>query len=130
MFMKIRLGKDSYGKNAINLSKITRHADYDEFRQISVDVSLQGDFETAYTIGDNAKILPTDTQKNTVYALAKEHFTSSIEDFALYLANYFLSNNPQVSQATINITEHLYKSISVDETPHPHAYISSGNVKH
>src|SRR6478672_5443693 len=102
--MKIKLGKDSYGKNAINLSKIIRHEGYHEFRQISVNVSLQGDFERAYTMGDNSKILPTDTQKNTVYALAKEHFTSSIEDFALYLANYFCSNNPQVSQTTIEIT--------------------------
>ncbi|MGI8633781.1 MAG: factor-independent urate hydroxylase, partial [Segetibacter sp.] len=63
--MKIKLGKDAYGKNAINLSKIIRHDGYHEFRQISVNVSLQGDFETVYTIGDNTKILTTDTQKNT-----------------------------------------------------------------
>src|SRR3954453_24126684 len=99
--MKIRLGKDSYGKNAINLSKITRHPDYHEFRQISVDVSLQGDFETAYTIGDNTKILPTDTQKNMVYAMAKEHFNEGIEDFAIFLANYFCDQNSQVAKATI-----------------------------
>ncbi|HKH62701.1 MAG TPA: hypothetical protein VKA49_17780, partial [Flavitalea sp.] len=83
--MKIKLTKNAYGKNAVNLSKITRHADHHEFRQISVNVSLEGDFETAHTIGDNSKILPTDTQKNTVYALAKEHFNSNIEEFGLYL---------------------------------------------
>ncbi len=127
--MKIKLGKDAYGKNAINLSKIIRHDGYHEFRQISVNVSLEGDFETVYTIGDNTKILTTDTQKNTVYALAKEHFTSSIEDFALYLANYFCSNNTQVSQTTIEITEHLYSPLSFDGSSHPHAYISSGNEK-
>jgi urate oxidase len=128
--MKFKLGKDSYGKNAINLSKIIRHEDYHEFRQISVNVSLQGDFETAYTLGDNTKILPTDTQKNAVYVLAKEHFTSGVEDFGLYLANYFCSNNPQVSQTTIEITEHLYNRISFNGTAHPHAYVSSGNEKH
>src|SRR3954447_8555223 len=106
--MEIRLGKNTYGKNAINLSKITRHADHHEFRQISVDVTLQGDFETAYTIGDNTKILPTDTQKNTVYAMAKEHFNEGIEEFAIYLANYFCAHNSQVTKATIEITEHLY----------------------
>jgi urate oxidase len=128
--MKIKLGKDSYGKNAINLSKIVRHEDYHEFRQISVNVSLQGDFETAYTVGDNTKILPTDTQKNTVYALAKEHFVSSIEDFALYLANHFCSNNAHVSRTTIEITEHLYSRISFDGLEHPHAYAGRGNEKH
>lgn len=128
--MKFKLGKDSYGKSAINLSKITRHKTYHEFRQVSVNVSLQGDFETAYTLGDNTKILPTDTQKNTVYALAKEHFTASIEEFGLYLANFFCLNNPQISQATIYITEHLYSRIIVDGNAHPHAFISNGHEKH
>ena len=128
--MKIKLTNNAYGKNAVNLSKIIRHADHHEFRQISVNVSLQGDFETAHTIGDNSKILPTDTQKNTVYALAKEHFTSSIEAFGLKLSNHFISNNPQVLKCTIEITEHLYNRLSFDGKQHPHAYISSRNEKH
>src|SRR5215211_7852220 len=101
--MSIKLGKNTYGKNAVNLSRIIRHPDYHEFRQISVNVVLEGDFETAHTIGDNSKILPTDTQKNTVYALAKEHFVSSIESFGLYLARHFLTNNPQVRAVTIEL---------------------------
>ena len=128
--MKIKLTNNAYGKNAVNLSKIIRHSDHHEFRQISVNVSLQGDFETAHTIGDNSKILPTDTQKNTVYALAKEYFTSSIEAFGVYLSNHFISNKPQVSKCSIEITEHLYSSLSFDGKQHPHAYISGGNEKH
>jgi urate oxidase len=128
--MKINLKKNAYGKNAINLSKIIRHPTYHEFRQISVNVSLQGDFETAHTVGDNTKILPTDTQKNTVYALAKDHFTGSIENFGLYLANFFILNNPQVSQATIEITEHQWSRMTFDGEVHPHAYVISGSEKH
>jgi urate oxidase len=128
--MAIKLGKNTYGKNAVNLSKIIRHPDYHEFRQISVNVVLEGDFETAHTIGDNSKILPTDTQKNTVYALAKEHFVSSIEAFGLYLANYFVSNNPSISQARIEIAEHSWKQMRFDGADHPHAYCSGGAEKH
>lgn len=128
--MNIRLTKNAYGKNAVNLSKIIRHTDHHEFRQISVNVSLQGDFETVHTAGDNSKILPTDTQKNTVYALAKEKFTSGIEDFALVLAGHFMANNPQLSKATIDIVEHLYERIPVGTRQHPHAYISKGEEKH
>src|SRR6187402_31364 len=106
--MKIKLGKNAYGKNAVNLSKIIRHKDHHEFRQISVNVALEGDFETAHTVGDNSKILPTDTQKNTVYALAKDHFNNSAEEFGLYLCSHFLSNNEQVSGVKIEITEHLW----------------------
>lgn len=128
--MQIKLGKNAYGKNAVNLSKIIRHPDHHEFRQVSVNVSLEGDFETAHTEGDNSLILPTDTQKNTVYALAKTHFVSSIEAFGMYLANYFVINNPPVSLARIEITEHLWQRMFFENKKHPHAYISSGNEKH
>lgn len=128
--MKIKLGKNAYGKNAVNLSKIIRHKDHHEFRHISVSVALQGDFETAHTQGDNSKILPTDTQKNTVYALAKEHFTSSIEEFGIKLCHHFIDNNAPVTSARVEITEHLYQRLSFGGQVHPHAYISSGNEKH
>jgi len=128
--MGIKLAKNSYGKNAVNLSKIIRHKNYHEFRQISVNVSLEGDFETVHTVGDNTMVLPTDTQKNTVYALAKDHFGSSIEEFGIYLANHFLSNNPQLSRCNVEISEHLWNRMVIDGQPHPHAYISGGGEKH
>lgn len=128
--MKLSLKTNAYGKNAINLSKIIRYPDYHEFRQIPVDVSLEGDFDTAHTLGDNTNILPTDTQKNTVYSLAKDHFTGSIEEFGLYPANYFTTNNPPVSQATIHIVEHPWTQMTFDGEPHHHAYTGGGSEKH
>lgn len=128
--MGIKLGLNAYGKNAVNLSKIIRHKDRHEFRQISVNVSLEGDFETAHTIGDNTKILPTDTQKNTVYALAKQHFTSSIEAFGLVLSQHFKSNNPQVSKTKIEITEYCWHRMVIDGIAHAHSFINGGSEKH
>jgi len=127
--MKIKLGNNAYGKNAVNISKIIRHKDYHELRQLSVSIALQGDFETAHTEGDNTKILPTDTQKNTVYVLAKEHLTGSIEDFGIVLSNHFLNNNKQLSSARIDITEHLYHRLAFNGKEHPCTIISSGNEK-
>lgn len=128
--MKIILEENAYGKNAVNLTKIIRHADHHELKQVSVNISLQGDFKSAHTIGDNRKILPTDTMKNTVYALAKENFTSSIEDFGIFLAHHFRKNNPQVATVKIEITEHLWSRIIVEGIAHKHSYISNGNEKH
>ncbi|RZK47668.1 MAG: urate oxidase, partial [Hymenobacter sp.] len=99
--MPIKLGKNAYGKNAVHLTRVIRHADYHELRQVTVSVQLMGDYARAHTHGDNALVLPTDTQKNTVYALAKEHFTGAIESFGLELARHFVARNPQVSQARI-----------------------------
>lgn len=127
--MAIKLTTNAYGKNAVNLSRIIRHADHHEFRQVSVSVQLQGDFDRAHTQGDNALILPTDTQKNTVYVLAKEHFTSTIEAFGLTLAGHFLTNNPPVSKVRIELTEHGWQRMAFDGRPHPHAFTGSGPEK-
>lgn len=127
--MGIKLGLNAYGKNAVNLSKIIRHADHHEFRQISVSVALEGDFDTAHTHGDNSNILPTDTQKNTVYALAKEHFTGTIEAFGIQLAEHFLSRNPQVSKVRIELLEHAWQRMHFDGAAHTHSFTGGSTEK-
>ena len=128
--MITRLDKNAYGKNAINLSKVIRHADRHDIRHISVNIALQGDFETVHTAGDNTKVLPTDTMKNTVYALAKDHFSASIEDFGIYLTGHFLSNNPQVSEVKAELTEFCWSRMVFDGKPHPHSFLNGGSEKH
>ena len=127
--MRIKLGANTYGKNAVNISRIIRHEGYHEFRQASVSVALTGDFDAAHLLGDNALILPTDTQKNTVYALAREHFTASIEAFGLALSAHFLARNPQVSQVRIELVEHLWQRMAFDGADHPHAFTGGGSEK-
>jgi urate oxidase len=127
--MPIKLAANAYGKNAVHLSRVIRHADHHEFRQVSVSVQLTGDFEAAHTLGDNSLILPTDTQKNTVYALAREHFTGTIEAYGLVLARHFIARNPQVSQARIEILEHGWQRMNFDGQAHPHAFTGGGSEK-
>lgn len=127
--MRITLGANTYGKNAVNLSRIIRHEGYHEFRQVSVSVALTGDFDAAHLTGDNSLILPTDTQKNTVYALAREHFTGPIEAFGLVLSQHFLGRNPQVSQVRIELVEHLWQRMAFDGADHPHAFTGGGSEK-
>ncbi|MGI4739406.1 MAG: factor-independent urate hydroxylase [Janthinobacterium lividum] len=127
--MPIKLAANAYGKNAVHLSRVIRHADHHEFRQVSVSVQLTGDFETAHTLGDNSLILPTDTQKNTVYALARAHFTGTIEAYGLVLAQHFIARNPQVSQARIELLEHGWQRMNFDGQAHPHAFTGGGSEK-
>jgi len=81
-------------------------------------------------VGDNSRILPTDTQKNTVYALAREHFTSSIEAFAIILCDHFKSTSAAVAKARIEITEHNWSRMDIDGKPHSHSFINGGLEKH
>lgn len=124
------LGQNNYGKSRIRVVKISRHPDRHDLREILVNVALEGDFLDVHLRGDNAKVLPTDTMKNTVYALAKDHPLNSIEDFALHLSDHFITNNPQVTKVTIEIIENLWTRIVAGGKPHPQAFQSAGTHRH
>lgn len=125
--MKINLIQDSYGKSAVRVAKITRGEYGHDFKEIHVNIQLEGDFETVYTEGSNKNVLPTDTMKNTIFALAKEHSLTTVEDFGLYLTDYFLTHNAQISAVTIDLAQVRWERMTNGETVEPYTYIGGGN---
>lgn len=118
----MNLSSNGYGKHKVRLSKITRLEDRHLFKEISVDVVLKGAFDEAYTKGDNASVLPTDTIKNTVYALAKDHPLESIEQFGLDLAAHYMNRVPHATSTSVKISEKLWTRMVFDGQPHQHAF--------
>ena len=127
--MAIALGENNYGKSRVRLVQVTSDGDRRNVKDISVDIQLAGDFDSAHTRGDNSKLLPTDTMKNTVYALAKQAPVGPIEEFALRLAGHFLKNNLQVNDTRIAITEKLWSRIVSKGALHPRAFECSGQER-
>lgn len=103
---------DTYGKSRVRLIKLARRSDCHDIKEITFQILFQGDFKSCYESGDNSKILPTDTIKNTVYVLARKHDIQSIEEFGARLTEHFLANNPQVSNVRVEMTEHLWSRIA------------------
>ena len=99
--MAIKLGKNNYGKSRVRLLRVVRQDGRHDIRELTLGISFEGDFEAAHTKGDNRKLLPTDTMKNTVYVLARQYPVDSIEDFCTHLVEHFLTYNPQVSRVRI-----------------------------
>jgi urate oxidase len=124
------LGENRYGKSRVRLSRITRHGDRHEFNEWTVKVLLEGDFETSFTEADNSKILPTDTMKNTVYSVARDSKSVTIEEFAMELGDYLLANNPQVSGALVEIEEKAWERIIIDGAPEPTTFRLGGPELH
>jgi urate oxidase len=122
----ISLAANRYGKRDVRLVKVTRHPGGCDLKQVTVNIFLEGDFESCYRTGDNRRILPTDTMKNTVYALARHRSLDSIEEFALELLQHFLANSPQVEKGRIDMVETLWNRIGVDGRPHPAAFQQDG----
>lgn len=124
--MSIVLGPNQYGKAENRLVRIYRETPRHEIRDLSVSTSLRGDFDAAHVIGDQSAVLPTDTQKNTIYAYAKEHGVGEIEDFALTLARHFVADVGSVTAARVDIEEYGWERIEVDGRAHDHAFVRSG----
>lgn len=123
------LSSNRYGKRRIRLIKVTRHADRHDLKEITANIFLEGNFEDCFRLGDNARVLPTDTMKNTVYALARRSQLDPIEDFALELAKHFLNDNLQVGQAHVELAETFWSRIVVGGQPHGAAFQQQGPEK-
>ncbi|MCM1013770.1 MULTISPECIES: factor-independent urate hydroxylase [unclassified Brevibacterium] len=93
----VKLTTNQYGKAENRLMRVYRDSDRHEIRDLNVTSQLWGDFETAHTEGDNAHVVATDTQKNTIFAKAKELGVSSPEQFLLGLADHFTGSFDWVS---------------------------------
>jgi urate oxidase len=121
-----KLASQCYGKTSVRVTKVRRLSDRHELVEMNVNISLAGSFERSYTHGDNSSVIATDSMKNTVYLLAKSHAMDSPEAFALHLAEHFVATYPQVSAATVNIDQALWRRIAVDGIEHPTAFESAG----
>ncbi len=127
--MSIRLAQNDYGKSRVRLLRVTRGKDKHEIKELTLAIRLEGDFETAHTKGDNSKILPTDTMKNTVYALARQNPVDAAETFCGALIDHFLAGNPQVERVHVQAVEHLWARISRDGKPDAHSFVRVGEEK-
>jgi urate oxidase len=126
----IEIAENRYGKSRVRLMKVTRGPEGNGLREWTVQVLLTGDFDSAHYDGDNSKILPTDTMKNTVYSVARNSSAISMEDYAKELVDFLLSRNPQVSAVSVAVEGAMWKRLTVDGKPHPTAYMrGSGEVQ-
>jgi urate oxidase len=107
----ITLGANQYGKAEVRLVHVNRDGDRHEIRDLNVSVTLAGDLAATHLTGDNAAVLPTDSQKNTVYAFAREHGVAAPEEFAMLLARHFVDAGPTIHRARVGIEEYAWDRI-------------------
>jgi urate oxidase len=121
--MSPRLAWNGYGKAAVRLVKVDRSGPRHVLHDLTVDAQLQGAFDAAHTAGDNALVLPTDTIKNTVYALARQGPVSPPEQFGERLGRHFLGACSAAGAAVISLAVHRWDRAGVKGRPHEHAFV-------
>jgi urate oxidase len=126
----IELAENRYGKSRVRLMKVTRNDQGHDLREWTVQVLLKGDFDSAHQQGDNSKILPTDTMKNTIYSIARSSKATAMEDYAKELSDFLLGRNPQVASVSVRVESTMWKRLTVDGKPHPDSFMrGSGELQ-
>ncbi|HEY3864118.1 MAG TPA: urate oxidase [Verrucomicrobiae bacterium] len=123
----MKLLHHTYGKARVRVLKVLRSGSQQSIKELSVSVLLRGDFGASFTRGDNSLVVPTDTMKNIVQALALKHLGEQTEPFGMVLAEHFAKTYPQTTAVEIQLTERTWQRIRLDDKPHPHSFMADGS---
>ncbi|HEY0450183.1 factor-independent urate hydroxylase [Actinophytocola sp.] len=126
--MDIRLGENQYGKAETRLVRVDRGADRHSITDLNVSTALAGDLAATHLTGDNSGVLPTDTQKNTVFAFARDG-VGEIEDFGLRLARHFVDTTPTIGKARVRVEQYRWERIEVGGAPAHHSFARAAGTR-
>lgn len=119
--MTYTLSDLQHGKAECRVVTVDRSGDQHLLHDLNVTTQLRGDFAAAYTDGDNSHVHATDTQKNTVYALAREHGVDSPEAFLWHLADHWRAQ-PWVSGTWLRAEEFTWEQLPANG----HSFVRTG----
>jgi len=101
----------------------TKHLCY----EYSVDTTLNSPtYERVFTKDDNSELVATDTQKNTVYVVAKRTKADTPEKFAVDLVKHFISEYEILTGAEATVRQTIWERAVVDGEQHEHGWIKRG----
>lgn len=120
--MGIVLGANQYGKAEVRLVHVARAGDTHALTDLNVSVALAGDLADVHLSGDNGHVLPTDTQKNTVYAFARSHGVGAPEAFGLLLARHFVDTQEPIRAARVQLEQYSWTRLG------PHSFQRDGGA--
>lgn len=71
-------------------------------------------------------IVPTDTQKQTTYIIAKQNPVNPPEVYAAILGTHFIERYKHIHVANVKVIVHKWTRMSIDGKPHPHSFVRDG----
>lgn len=126
--MSSRLSAARYGKDNVRVYKVHRNPETGEQTvvEMTVCVLLEGEIDESYTKADNSVIVATDSIKNSIYILAKQHPVTPPELFGSILASHFIQTYPHIHAAHATVVTHRWARMDIGGKPHPHSFVKNG----
>lgn len=120
----IIMGPNQWGKAEVRVVHVQRTGTHHDIQDLNISSRLHGDLDSAHVSGDNVNMTPTDTQKNTIYAFAKDGIGSP-EEFLLRLGKHFVAK-PAIAGGRWDAELYTWKRILVDGVGHDHSFVRAG----
>lgn len=120
------LGFNQYGKAENRLVHVHRDGPVHTLTDVNVSTQLRGDFARVHTHGDNSLCVATDSQKNTVYSLARDG-VGTPEEFAIRLSDHFTGRYDWVTGGRWEVEQYAWDRIATGDGPHDHSFVRSGS---
>lgn len=80
----------------------------------------------SFTDANNSDVITTDSVKNTVYILAKQHSVTPPELFATIIGTHFVKTYGHIQSAHVKIVVHRWTRMDLRGKPHPHSFVRDG----
>jgi urate oxidase len=125
----MHLAKFTYGKGRVRIMRVVRDTERHEVRELNVKVLLDGDFSASFTSSDNSKVIATDTVKNIVNIVARNHPNLETEPFTQAVARYFFGHYDHVQGVNVTAHETKWDRLTISGAPHDHAFRMDSNGK-
>lgn len=117
---------NQYGKCRVRLLKVMKGKTH-KVCELEADVLLRGDLGGSYLSDDNSSIVPTDTIKNTVHALAHDYLGTCRVSFAKIVGSHFLEKYPHLDGVSVELRERRWKRMEIGGEAHPHSFSEEAN---
>ncbi len=121
------LYQNRYGKHRVRVLRVMQEEDKHKVCELEADVLLTGELEASYLSADNTSIVPTDTVKNTVHALAHDFLGPCRTSFAKVLGEHFLQKYTHLDGVFVELRERRWDPMFVGGEAHPHSFVAQGN---
>ena len=124
------LARHQHGKTRVRVLKVRREGGVHAISEYKVETTLFSPaYDRVFTKGDNTDLVATDTQKNTVYIVAKRTDASTPEAFGVALCEHLLKEYPILSGCRADVESVEWARACVDgrngAQPHVHGFLRS-----
>jgi len=123
-----QMGFNRYGKTNVQMLRVVKDSPRHEIFALTGQVLLEGrSFDEHFLRGDNSTLVPTETQKNTLYVLSKLYPIDPLERWVVFVAQDFMHRHKQIEGVFLHFDKTPWDRIKVGGQEHNHAFVE-GNT--